>query len=173
MRPLPYLAISIALLVAACERQPVAPDQPVGPQFQATHSEVTDIFEFVDESTDCTANPKIGEISLFTGRVTRVLRTTTASSENVNETGVFAWDPATHMVGQTSGTVWMIDLARTHALFHDNVHGAGESFDAVDYEYYTNASGAGLRTNIHWHLTVTGNGTVALERLGPWECIGG
>jgi len=159
--------------LVACDRQPVAPDQHLGPQFQATHSEVTTTFDFVDDPADCTANPKIGEILLFTGRVTRVVRTTTASSGNVNETGVFTWDPAIHMVGQTSGIVWVIDVPHSHALFHDNVHGAGESFEAVDYEYYTNTNGAHLRLRIHWHLTITGQGTVALDRSGPWECIGG
>ncbi len=173
MRPLPYLAIPVALLVVACERQPVAPDQALAPQFQATHSEVTDIFDFVDDPADCTANPKIGEILLFTGRVTRVLRTTTTSSGNVNETAFFTNDPASHIVGQRSGTLWVLDATGTHSMFHDNVHGAGESFEAVDYEYYTNANGARLSVRIHWHLSVTGNGTVALERFGPWECIGG
>jgi len=172
MRCLPFTLLP--LLLVACERQPVAPDQTLGPQFQATRSEITNIFDLVDDPSDCKANPKIGEILLFTGRITIAVRTTSASSGNVDVTAAFAtYDPSGHLVGQTSGTVWMIDAARTHPMYHDNVHGAGESFDAVDYEYYTNANGAGLRTNIHWHLTVTGNGTVALERLGPWECIGG
>jgi hypothetical protein len=171
MRPLPYLAIT--LLVVACERQPAAPDRTPGPLFQATRSEVTDTFDFVDDPADCTANPKIGEIVLFTGRVTRVLSTTTASSGSMGETGFFTYDPADHLMGQTSGSVWMIDVASTHSMFHDNIHGAGESFAAVDYEDYTNANGARLRLRIHWHLTVSGNGTVVLDRLGPWECSGG
>ena len=110
---------------------------------------------------------------LFTGRVTRVAGITTASSGNVNVTAFFTYDPAVHLVGQTSGIVWMIDAARTHPMFHDNVHGAGESFEAVTNEYYTTANGARLTLRANWHLTVTGNGTVALDRSGPWECIGG
>ena len=88
-------------------------------------------------------------------------------------TAFFTYDPAVHLVGQTSGIVWMFDAARTHPMFRDNVHGAGESFEAVTNEYYTNANGARLTLRANWHLTVTGNGTVALDRSGQWECIGG
>src|SRR5206468_6756864 len=81
--------------------------------------------------------------------------------------------PAIHLVGQTSGTVWMIDAARTHPMYHDNVHGAGESFEGVTNEYYTNASGAQLHLRNNVHLTVTGQGRIALERPLVWDCIGG
>jgi hypothetical protein len=163
----------LSLLLAGCERQPVAPEQALGPQFEATNSEVTYTIDFVDDPADCSANPKIGEIVLFTGRLTYVVRTTTASSGNVDVTAFFTYDPAVHLVGQASGTVWMIDAARTHPMYHDNLHGAGESFEGVTNEYYTNANGAQLHLRNNVHVTVTGNGTVALERPLVWECIGG
>jgi hypothetical protein len=170
MRRLPLTLLP--LLLVACERQPVAPDRAAAPQFQATRSEVTNTIDFVDDPADCTANPKIGEILLFTGRLTYVVRTTTASSGNVNMTAFFTYDPAVHLVGQTSGT-WMIDAARTHPMYHDNVHDAGESFEAITNEYYTNASGAKLHIRSNVHLTVTGQGRIALDRPLVWECIGG
>jgi hypothetical protein len=49
----------------------------------------------------------------------------------------------------------------------------GESFEGITNEYYTNANGAQLHLRNNVHLTVTGQGTVALDRSGPWECIGG
>ena len=173
MRPVPYLAIPITLLVAACERQPVAPNQALGPQFQATHSEVTDIFDLVDDPADCTANPRIGEVVLETGHIAVVVRTTTASSGNVNVTGFMTYDPSNYMVGQTSGRVWTIDAARTHPFFSDNVHGAGESFQAVSDEYWISANGVQLVLRVNTHLTMNANGTVAVERPLVYECIGG
>jgi hypothetical protein len=161
------------MLLVACERAPAAPDHVIRPEFQATRSEVTYTIDFVDAPADCTVNPRIGEIVLFTGRLTYVVRTTTASSGNVNVTAFFTYDPAVHLVGQTSGTVWMIDAARTHPFFHDNVHGAGESFEGVTNEYYTNANGAQLHLRYNAHLTVTGQGRLALDRPLVWECIGG
>ena len=163
----------LSLVLAACERQPVAPDRAAAPQFQATRSEITNIFDLVDDPSDCTANPKIGEILLFTGRITIAVRTTAASSGNVDVTAFATYDPSVHLVGQTSGTVWMIDAARTHPMYHDNVHGAGESFEGVTNEYYTNANGARLHLRNNVHLAVTGQGRVALDRPLVWECIGG
>ena len=123
----------LALLLVACERQPVAPDRLVAPAFAAsnaaTRSEVTGTIDFVNDPADCTANPRIGEIVLFTGRLTYVERTTTTSSGNVDMTVSFTYDPTVHLVGQTSGTLWMIDAARTHPQFHDNFHGVGESYE--------------------------------------------
>ena len=163
----------VPLLLVACDRQPVAPDRAVSPQFQAIRSEVTNTFDFVDDPADCSANPRIGEIVLFSGRITSVVRTTAASSGNVNVTAFLTYDPAVHMVGQNSGTVWMIDAARTHPFYHDNVHGVGETFEAVTNEYYTNANGAQLRLSFNVHVTVTGQGKIALDRPLVWECIGG
>ena len=163
----------LVLLLAACDRQPVAPDRAVAPLFAATHSEATEIFDLVDDPADCTANARIGEIVLETGRITVVTRTTTASSGNVDVTGFMTYDPSNYLVGQTSGTVWTIDAARTHPFFHDNVHGAGESFQTVTNEYWTNANGAQMTIRGNAHLTVNANGTVTVERPTVWECIGG
>lgn len=163
----------LAVLLVACERQPVAPDRAVVPRFAATHSEVTGTIDFVDDPTDCTANPKMGEILLFTGHLTYVERITTTSSGNVDLTVSFTYDPAVHLVGQTSGTVWMIDAARTHPQFHDNFHGVGESYENTGTEYYTNANGAWLHLRVNEHLTVNANGTVTVTRPFVWECIGG
>ena len=63
MRPLSYLTIPIAVLVAACEGQPVAPERGVRPQFEATHGEFTTTFNFVDDPADCTANSSVTEAS--------------------------------------------------------------------------------------------------------------
>jgi hypothetical protein len=163
----------LPLLLVACERQPVAPDRSAAPQFQATRSEVTNTIDFVDAPADCTANPKIGEILLFTGHLTYVVYSTTASSGNVDVTAFFTYDPAVHLVGQTSGTVWMIDAARTHPMSHDNIHGVGESYQNTTTEYYTNANGAELHLRANEHLTVNANGTITVSRPFVWECIGG
>lgn len=163
----------IPLVLAACERQPVAPTSVLPPEFQATRTEATNIFDLVDDPADCGANPRVGEVVLFTGRITIQVRTTTASSGNVDVTAFATYDPAVHMVGQTSGTLWMIDAARTHPFYHDNLHGAGESFEGVTNEYYTNASGAELHLRNNVHLTVNATGTIALDRPLVWECIGG
>ena len=171
MRPLSLTLLP--LLFVACERQPVALDQASGPQFQGARNEETNIFDLVDDPADCSANPKIREIVLFTGRITIVVRTTLASSGNVDVTAFATYDPAVHMVGQNSGTVWMIDAERTHPMYHDNAHGLGGSFEGVTNEYYTNASGAQLHLRNNVHLTVTGQGRLALDRPLVWECIGG
>ena len=163
----------LPLLLVACERQPVSPEPVAAPEFQATRTEVTNIFDLVDDPADCSSNPRTGEIVLFTGRISILVRTTTASSGNVDVTAFATYDPAVHMVGQTSGTLWMIDAVRTHPFYHDNFHGAGESFEGVTNEYYTNASGAQLHLRNNVHLTVNRNGTVAVDRPLVWECIGG
>ena len=161
------------LLLVACERQPVAPDHTVRPQFQATRSEVTGTIAFVDDPADCTANPNIGEILLFTGQISYVQRTTTTSSGNVDMTLFLTYDPAIHLVGQTSGTVWMIDAARTHPVIHDNIHGVGESYQGTATEYYTNANGVELRLQGNQHVTVNAKGTIVVNRPLVWDCIGG
>lgn len=53
------------------------------------------------------------------------------------------------------------------------MHSAGESFEGVTNEYYTNASCAPLHLGDNAHLTATGSGTVALDRQLVWECRGG
>ena len=161
------------LLLAACERQPVEPDHVISPQFAATHSEITGIIDFVDDPADCTANPNIGDVLLFTGRIAYVQRTTTTSSGNVNMTLLLTYDPAIRLVGQTSGAVWMIDAARTHPEIHDNIHGVGESYEGETTEYYTNANGVQLRLKGNEHLTVNAKGTVVVARPLVWQCIGG
>lgn len=173
MSPRRCLFLTIPLLLVACERQPVAPDRVVPPRFAATRSEVTNTIDFVDDTSDCTANPKIREILLFTGHLTYDVYTTTSASGNVDVTAFFTYDPAVHLVGQTSGTVWMIDAARTHPMFHDNFHGAGESYENAGTEYYTNADGAWLHLRVNEHLTLNANGTVTVTRPFVWECIGG
>jgi hypothetical protein len=171
MRHLPLSLFS--LLLVACERLPVAPDRVAPPLFQATRSEVTNTIDFVDDPADCTANPRIGEILLFTGHLTYVVRTSTASSGNVDVTAFFTYDPAVHLVGQTSGNRWMIDAARTHPMFHDNIHGVGESFENITNEYYANVNGVRLHLRANEHLTVKANGTIAVTRPFVWDCIGG
>jgi hypothetical protein len=171
MRPLSL--ILLPLLLAACERTPVGPDRVVSPQFAATRSEVPGTIDFVDDPADCTTNPTIGEILLFTGRISYVQRTTTTSSGNVNMTLLLTYDPTIHLLGQTSGTVWMIDAARTHPEIHDNIHGVGESYQGETTEYYTNANSVQLRLKGNEHMTVNANGTVVVARPLVWDCIGG
>src|SRR5438552_2731001 len=137
MRPLSYLTIPIAVLVAACEGQPVAPERGVRPQFEATHGEFTTTFNFVDDPADCTANSRVGEVVLFTGQITYVERTTTTSSGNANVSWYFIYDPAVHVVGQTSGTVWMINATNTQPIFILLVHGNGLVNKINEHEFYT------------------------------------
>jgi len=42
----------------------------------------------------------------------------------------------------------MIDAARTHPMFHDSFHGAGEAYEDAGTEYYTNACGAWLHLKV-------------------------
>jgi len=173
MRPFSYLAIPMALLVAACDGQPVAPERGVSPEFTATHGEFTTTFNFVDDPADCTANSRIGEVVLFTGQITYVEHTTTGSSGNLDVRWYFIYDPAVHLVGQTSGTVWMIDATSTHPTGHNNVHGAGSSSENLANEFYTNVNGAHLHLIGNYHLTVDANGNITATRPFVWQCIGG
>ena len=173
MRPLSYLTIPMALLVAACERQPAALDRGVSPQFEATHGEFTTTFNFVDDPADCTANSRIGEVVLFTGQITYVEHTTTGSSGNLDVRWYFIHDPAVHLVGQTSGTVWTIDATSTHPTGHNNIHGAGSSSENLANEFYTNVNGAHLHLIGNYHLTVDANGNITATRPFVWQCIGG
>jgi len=161
----------LPLLLVACERQPVASDPRATPLFAATHGEFTTTFNFVDDPADCTSNNRIGEVVLFTGQVTYVERTTTTSSGATNVSWYFIYDPAAHLVGQTSGTVWMIDATSTHPTGHYLVHGDGSSSEDLANEFYTNVNGAHLHLRGNYHLTVDANGNVT--RPFVWECIGG
>lgn len=163
----------LPLLLVACERQPVAPDPASDPQFEATRGEVTYTVDFVDDPADCTANPRIGEIVLFTGRLTYVERTITTSSGNANVSYYLVYDPAVHLVGQTSGTVWMIDPTSTRITGHVSVHGAGQSWQDTVNEFYTNANGGHLHVISNFHLTVNANGNITVTRPFVLECIGG
>ena len=163
----------LPLLLVACERQPVAPDRGVSPQFRATHSEITGTIDFVDDPADCTANPRIGEIVLFTGQVNYVLRATTTPSGNVDTTVTFIYDPAVHLVGQTSGTVWMLDPTNTRGIFTFLVHGNGLVTMDSEHEFYTNAAGAHLMLHGTYHVTVDANGNVTASRDFVRDCIGG
>lgn len=163
----------IPLVLAACERQPVAPDRTVRPQFAATRSEITGTIDFVDDPADCTANPKIGEIVLFTGTINYVLRATTTPSGNVDTTVKFIYDPAVHLVGQTSGTVWMIDPTNTRPVFILLVHGNGLVTQNAEHEFYTNAAGARLLLLRNFHVTVAANGNLTVSRDPAYDCIGG
>jgi len=173
MRPLSYLTIPMALLIAACEQQPVAPDRGASPEFAATHSEITGTITFVDDPADCTANPRIGEIVLFTGQINYVLRAITTPSGNVDTTLKFIYDPAVHLVGQTSGTVWMINPTNTRPIFILLVHGNGLVTQNVGQEFYTNAAGAHLLLVANYHVTVNANGNVTVSRDFVYRCIGG
>ena len=173
MRPLTYLAIPTALLAAACERQPVAPDQGVRPRFAATHTEVTGSFTEVDGPADCTADPRIGEIVLFTGLLNYVMSTNTSSSGNADTTLKFSYDPAVHLVGQTSGRVWMIDPTSTQPMFKQNVHRDGLTTKITEHEFYRGADGAHLQLMVNWRVTVNANGSVTATRDFVYTCIGG
>jgi hypothetical protein len=163
----------LPLVLAACERQPVAPDRGVRPQFQATRSEVAGFIVEVDGPADCTANPRIGEIVLFTGRINYVLRVTTTPSGNVDTMFKFIYDPAVHLVGQTSGTVWMINPINTRPDFILLVHGNGLVSKVSEHEFYTNAAGAHLLLMANFHVTVDANGNVRASRDFVYDCIGG
>ena len=169
----PLCLTLLPLLLVACERQPVAPDRGVSPQFRATHSEITGTIDFVDDPADCTANPRIGEIVLFTGQINYVLRATTTPSGNVDTTVTFIYDPAVHLVGQTSGTVGMIDPTNTRGIFTLLVHGNGFFNDTATTEIYTNAAGAHLMLHGTYHVTVDANGNVTASRDFVRDCIGG
>ena len=173
----PAVLAGLSFQVWGCD--PMAPtaslqNQPgTSPQFAATHSETTGFFEEIDGPADCTANPKIAEVVLFTGRINYVLRVTTTPSGNVDTTMKFIYDPAVHLVGQTSGTVWTIDATSTHPTGHSNVHGAGSSSENLANEFYTNVNGAHLHLIGNYHLTVDANGNITATRPFVWQCIGG
>ena len=173
MRPLSYLTIPMALLVAACERQPVAPDLAVRPQFGAIRSEITGSFTEVDGPADCTADPRIGEIVLFTGQINYVLSAITTPAGNVDTTLKFFYDPAVRLVGQTSGTVWMINPTNTQPIAIFLIHGNGLVNKINEHEFYTNAAGAHLLLMVNYQVTVNANGNVTVSRDFVYRCIGG
>jgi hypothetical protein len=171
MRPLSLTLLP--LLLVGCERQPVAPDRVVRPQFAAIHGEITGFFEEIDGPADCTANPRIGEIVLFTGRINYVLRATTTPSGNVDTTLKFFYDPAVRLVGQTSGTVWMINPTNTQPIAIFLVHGNGLVNKINEHEFYTNAAGAHLLLMVNYQVTLNANGNVTASRDFVYRCIGG
>jgi len=171
MRPLSLTLLP--LLLAACDKQPVALDQDASPQFSATRSQVTSTLTFVDDPSDCTANPRIGEVLLFSGQLTYVENTTTSGAGNANVTWYLIYDPGVHLVGQTSGTLWMIDPTSTHPTGHNNAHGDGLSSQGMGDENYTSAAGAHLHLHEVYHLTVDANGDVTATRDPVWQCFGG
>jgi len=163
----------LPLLLLACERQPVAPDPAVRLAFQAIRSEITGAVDLVDDPADCTGNPRIGEIVLFTGQINYVLRATTTPSGNIDTTLKTFYDPAAHLVGQTSGTVWMINPTNTHPIAVTLVHGNGAVNKITIHEFYTNAAGARLLLKVNALVTVDANGNVRVSRDWVWACIGG
>jgi hypothetical protein len=171
------VSAGMSFQILACDPPaPTAPPQDravLRPQFEATHSEITGTLDFVDDPADCTANPRIGEIVLFTGQVNYVLRAITTPSGNVDTTVTFVYDPAVHLVGQTSGTVWMIDPTNTRGIFTLLVHGNGLVTMDSEHEFYTNAAGAHLMLHGTYHVTVDANGTVTASRDFVRDCIGG
>lgn len=168
LMPRPVTLAVLPLLLAACERQPVAPDRVSSPQFQAIRSETTTILTFVDDPSDCTANPKIGEVLLFSGQLTYLEHTTTSGSGNTDVSWYLIYDPAVHLVGQTSGTVWMIDPTSTHPTGHDNTHGDGLSSQGMGDENYTSANGAHLHLSEVDRLTLNANGNITATRDPVW-----
>ena|SRR6266850_465599 len=172
MRRLPVTLLP--LLLVACDRQPVSPDRGVRPQLQAIRSEITGSVNLVDDPADCSANPRIGEIVLFTGTINYVLRATTTPSGNVDTTLKTFYDPAAHLVGQSSGTVWMIDPTNTHPIGITLVHGNGAVNRVTINEFYTNAAGAQLPLKVNAQVTVDANGNVRVGRGDwVWACFGG
>ncbi len=171
MRPLSLTLLP--LLLVACERRPLAPDPAVRPEFAAIHSEITDFFEEIDGPADCTANSKIGEIVLFTGRINYVLRTTATPSGNVDTTLKFFYDPAVHLVGQKSGTLWMINTTNTQPIALFLVHGNGAVNKINEHEFYTNAAGGHLLLVVNYQVTLNANGKLTVSRDFVYRCIGG
>jgi len=163
----------LPLLLVACERQPLAPDRALRPEFAATRTEITDFFEETDGPADCTANPRIGEIVLFTGRINYVLRATTTPSGNVDTTMQFFYDPAVHLVGQTSGTVWMINPTNTQPILIFLFHGNGVVNKINEHEFYTNGAGAHLMLVVNYLVVANANGKVTVSRDFVYRCVGG
>jgi len=102
-----------------------------------------------------------------------VLRATTTPSGNVDTLFKFIYDPAVHLVGQTSGTVWMINPINTRPDFILLVHGNGLVSKVSEHEFYTNAAGAHLLLMVNYHVTVNANGNVTVSRDFVYDCIGG
>jgi len=171
MRPV-FLAL-LPFLLLACERQPVAPNQAVRPEFAAIRSEITGFFEEIDGPADCTANPRVGEIVLFPGRINYVLRALTTPSGNVDTTLKFFYDPAVRLVGETSGTIWMINTTNTQPIALFLVHGNGAVNKINEHEFYTNAAGGHLLLVVNYQVTLNANGDVKVSRDFVYRCIGG
>jgi hypothetical protein len=163
----------LPLLLVACERQPVAPEGTVGPQFAAIHDEIVGSVDLVNDPADCTANPNIGEIVLFTGKINVAFVVTTTPSGNVDTTLKTIYDPAAHLVGQTSGTVWMINPINTHPIGITLVHGDGAVNRVTIHEFYSNAAGARLMLKVNALVAVDSNGNIRVSRDWVWACIGG
>ncbi len=163
----------LSLLLVACERQPLAPAPLVKPEFAVVRNQITGTITEIDGPADCTADPRVGEIVLFTGQITFVLTATTTPSGVVDTTGKFNYDPAVHLVGATSGRVWMIDTTNTNPIliFHGN--GDGSVTRVSEHEFYTSAAGTRLMLHVNFLLTVNANGSVTASRDWVYQCVGG
>jgi hypothetical protein len=171
MRCLPFTLLP--LLLAACARQPVAPDRVAQPEFAAIRSEITGTIMEVDGPADCTADPRVGEIVLFTGEINYVLTAITTPSGVVDTTGKFMYDPAVHLVGAASGRVWRINTTNTNPSFIFHANGDGSVTKVSEREFYTNAAGGRLMLRVNFLFVVNANGTVTASRDWVYTCIGG
>lgn len=171
MRVLPFSLLS--LLLVACERQPFAPDHVAKPEFAAIRSQITGTIIEVNGPADCTADPRVGEIVLFTGQINYVLTAITTPSGNVDTTGKFMYDPAVHLVGSTTGRVWMIDTTNTNPTFIFHANGAGSVTKVSEREFYTNSAGGRLMLRVNFLFVVNANGTLTASRDWVYTCIGG
>ena len=163
-RFIPLLAVSVLLI--SCDRQPVAPDQEVGPLFQATHEEFAG--PFINNGTifvEC-ANDGVGEDVNFINSGTWVESHTTSNSGNKNIQHEVIYDPNFQLVGLTSGDVWIL----YHYTFasHQNFHGSGESRQQVLNGFFENQDGDRLHLMLNFHWTNDANGNPKLFRYDAW-----
>ena len=174
-----FAAALVVLVAFGCSAPPTTStalnDAALAPvltptQDAATHDEVRFSFDLVNDPEDCT-DSRVGEVLLFTGRVTIVSRFTTNNSGNVNRRGEIIFDPASRTVGAESGEVWMIDATSSGSANHVNIHGDGRSGQNTIHEFYTNLDGDHLHVRSDVHFTFDANGNIRAFRGFEFTCI--
>lgn len=170
MRCLPLTVLPLVLL--ACERQPVAPDQVLRPEFAATSdwTRLSFLFDFPGVFVACR-----GETMHFYGEVPYQWHQVTSASGVYNYH--FQLSPATpgsppyYGVGETSGTVY---LYKNGGPLNESFHlAAGEVHTYLDREAYVAENGDRLIVNRTFHITTNANGQLTVNKFEDtgYQCI--
>ena len=161
----------LALVLANCERQPVAPDRALRPEFAATSdwTRSSFFFDFPGVFVACR-----GETMHFYGEVPYTWHQVTSPSGSYNY--FFHILPETPSgppytgVGETSGKVY---LYKNGGPGNESFHlAAGEVHTYLDLETYVAENGDRLSVARTFHVTTNANGQLTVNRFedSDWQC---